>query len=58
MSSQLERHDGQFALKGAMTDEHFSTDLGVQYDNFVSYVCFNSKADITAKIEREVNLNK
>lgn len=43
--------DGQFALKGAMTDEHFSTDLGVQYDNFVSYVCFNSKADITAKIE-------
>lgn len=43
--------DGQFALKGAMTDEHFSTDLGVQYDNFVSYVCFNSKDDITAKIE-------
>lgn len=43
--------DGQFALKGAMADEHFSTDLGVQYDNFVSYVCFNSQADVTAKIK-------
>lgn len=43
--------DGKFNLKGMTQDEHYSTDLGVQYDRFVSYICFNSKDDVTSKIE-------
>lgn len=48
--------DGQFALKQAITsDEQFSTDLGMQYDRFVSYICFNESTDITGKV---TNLDK
>ena len=48
--------DGQFALKQAITsEEQFSTDLGIQYDRFVSYICFNESTDITGKV---TNLNK
>ena len=48
--------DGQFALKQAITsDEQFSTDLGIQYDRFVSYICFNESTDITGKV---TNLDK
>lgn len=48
--------DGQFALKQAITsDEQFSTDLGMQYDRFVSYICFNESSDITGKV---TNLDK
>lgn len=48
--------DGQFALKQAITsDEKFSTDLGMQYDRFVSYICFNESTDITGKV---ANLDK
>lgn len=48
--------DGQFALKQAITsDEQFSTDLGMQYDRFVSYICFNESTDITGKV---INLDK
>ena len=43
--------DGQFALKQAITsEEQFSTDLGIQYDRFVSYICFNESTDITGKV--------
>ena len=48
--------DGQFALKQAITsEEQFSTDLGIQYDRFVSYICFNESTDITGKV---TNLDK